>query len=167
MFTNPTDSLLALLFGENPSLIEWDMPDLVAGFSLEQSFPIFPPLFAKFFGGFEFATDFSLGYDTRGIRQAMAGGLEAAAMAATLLPSHDTGHPSQIREFEPFHRSPPGRARCTSHSPGLRAAMVLCCLPRTRPHAPRMRGRLHPCLRALPPTPMASTPARRSCTRIS
>jgi hypothetical protein len=92
---------------------------------------------------------------------------EAAAMAATLLPSHDTGHPSQIREFEPFHRSPPGRALCTSHPPGLRAAMVLCCLPRNRPRAPRMRGRLHPCLRALPPTPMTSTPARRSCTKIS
>ena len=92
---------------------------------------------------------------------------EAAAMAATLPPSHDTGHPSQIREFEPFHRSPPGRALCTSHSPGLRAAVVLCCLPRTRPHAPRKRGRLHPCLRALPPTPMTSTPARQSCTKIS
>ena len=36
-----------------------------------------------------------------------------------------------------------------------------------KPHAPRMRGRLHPCLRALPPTPMTSTPARRSCTKIS
>ncbi|MFM7183325.1 MAG: calcium-binding protein [Planctomycetota bacterium] len=73
MFEKPVDSLIDILFGGNPTLVLWDMPDLRAGFRLEQSFPIFPPLFAKFFGGFEFATDFSLGYDTRGIRQAMAG----------------------------------------------------------------------------------------------
>ena len=73
LFDDPVGALVDLLFGENPTLVLWDMPDLRAGFRLEQSFPIFPPLFAKFFGGFEFATDFSLGYDTRGIRQAMAG----------------------------------------------------------------------------------------------
>ncbi len=73
IFDDPVGSLVDILFGDNPTLVLWDMPDLRAGFRLEQSFPIFPPLFAKFFGGFEFATDFSLGYDTRGIRQAMAG----------------------------------------------------------------------------------------------
>lgn len=85
VFDDPTGVLMDLVFGGNPTLVEWDMPDLVAGFTLSQSFPIFPPLFVKFFGGFEFATDFSLGYDTRGIRQAMAGGLSAGAMAAKML----------------------------------------------------------------------------------
>lgn len=85
IFDDPTGVLMDLLFGGNPTLVEWDMPDLVAGFTLSQSFPIFPPLFAKFFGGFEFATDFSLGYDARGIRQAMAGGLSAGAMASKML----------------------------------------------------------------------------------
>jgi Ca2+-binding RTX toxin-like protein len=85
IFDDPTGVLMDLLFGGNPTLVEWDMPDLVAGFTLSQSFPIFPPLFARFFGGFEFATDFSLGYDARGIRQAMAGGLSAGAMASKML----------------------------------------------------------------------------------
>lgn len=85
IFDDPTGILVDLLFGGNPTLVHWDMPDLVAGFSLSQSFPIFPPLFAKFFGGFEFATDFSLGYDTRGIRQAMEGGLSASKVASKIL----------------------------------------------------------------------------------
>ena len=72
IFTNPSGSLISLLFGDNPSLIHWDLPSLRAGFTLDQSIPIFPPLFARFFGGFEFVTDVSVGYDTRGIRQAMA-----------------------------------------------------------------------------------------------
>ncbi len=72
IFADPSGSLISLLFGDNPSLIHWDLPSLRAGFSLDQSIPIFPPLFARFFGGFEFATDVSVGYDTRGIRQAMA-----------------------------------------------------------------------------------------------
>ncbi len=72
IFSDPAGSLISLLFGDNPSLIHWDLPSLRAGFTLDQSIPIFPPLFARFFGGFEFATDVSVGYDTRGIRQAMA-----------------------------------------------------------------------------------------------
>ena len=72
VFDDPVGALVDLLFGNNPSLVHWDLPDLAAGFTVEQSIPIFPPLFAKFFGGFEFATDVSLGYDTRGLRQAMA-----------------------------------------------------------------------------------------------
>jgi Ca2+-binding RTX toxin-like protein len=85
VFVDPAGVLVDLLFGGNPTLVYWDMPDLVAGFTLSQSFPIFPPLFAKFFGGFEFATDFALGYDTRGIRQAMEGGLNAGQMASKML----------------------------------------------------------------------------------
>jgi len=85
VFDDPGGVLVDLLFGGNPNLVYWDMPDLVAGFTLSQSFPIFPPLFAKFFGGFEFATDFALGYDTRGIRQAMEGGLSASQMAGKML----------------------------------------------------------------------------------
>lgn len=34
--------------------------------------PIFPPLFAKVFGAVEFGTNIDVGYDTRGIRQALA-----------------------------------------------------------------------------------------------
>ncbi|NBP88241.1 MAG: calcium-binding protein, partial [Planctomycetia bacterium] len=85
VFDDPARILVDLLFGGNPTLVYWDMPDLVAGFTLSQSFPIFPPLFAKFFGGFEFATDFALGYDTRGIRQAMEGGLDPGQMASKML----------------------------------------------------------------------------------
>ncbi|NBP81657.1 hypothetical protein EBU58_13280, partial [bacterium] len=85
VFDDPAGVLVDLLFGGNPNLVYWNMPDLVAGFTLSQSFPIFPPLFAKFFGGFEFATDFALGYDTRGIRQAMEGGLSATQMAGKML----------------------------------------------------------------------------------
>ena len=72
VFNDPAAALVDLLFGNNPSLVHWDLPLLAAGFTVEQSIPIFPPLFAKFFGGFEFATNVSLGYDTRGLRQAMA-----------------------------------------------------------------------------------------------
>lgn len=85
VFEEPAGVLVDLLFGGNPNLVYWDMPDLEAGFTLSQSFPIFPPLFAKFFGGFEFATDFALGYDTRGIRQAMEGELSASQMAGKML----------------------------------------------------------------------------------
>jgi Ca2+-binding RTX toxin-like protein len=85
IFEDPTGVLVDLLFGGNPNLVYWDMPDLVAGFKLSQSFPIFPPLFVKFFGGFEFTTDFALGYDTRGIRQAMEGGLSPTQMAGKML----------------------------------------------------------------------------------
>jgi hypothetical protein len=49
------------------------VPDLTAvGFGFDQSFPIFPPLFARVFGSVEFNTAIDVGYDTRGIRLALA-----------------------------------------------------------------------------------------------
>jgi hypothetical protein len=40
IFDDPAGVLMDLVFGGNPTLVEWDMPDLEAGFTLEQSFPI-------------------------------------------------------------------------------------------------------------------------------
>lgn len=67
------EAIFGLLFGRDVDLVTWDVPDLEGvGFGYEQSFPIFPPLFAKVFGEVEFGTNFDVGYDTRGIRQALA-----------------------------------------------------------------------------------------------
>jgi Ca2+-binding RTX toxin-like protein len=67
------EAIFGLLFGRDVDLVTWDVPDLEGvGFGYEQSFPIFPPLYAKVFGEVEFGTNFDVGYDTRGIRQALA-----------------------------------------------------------------------------------------------
>ena len=79
---------------------------------------------------------------------------EAAAMAASsphmtraiLLRSVNSNHSTD-------HLQGPGRALCTSHSPGLRAAMVLCCLPRTRPPP---QAACTPHERPPPPMPQSS-----------
>jgi hypothetical protein len=69
---------------------------------------------------------------------------EAAAMAATLLPSHDTGHPSQIREFEPFpdhlqagHYAQATVTRTTgSYGALLPSPNATACTPHERPPPP-------------------------------
>jgi hypothetical protein len=67
------ESIFGLFFGRDVDLVTWDVPDLEGvGFSYEQSFPILPPLWARVFGEVEFGTNFDVGYDTRGIRQALA-----------------------------------------------------------------------------------------------
>lgn len=73
IFDDPAAALIDLIFGRNPMLVHWDMPDLLAGASFNLTIPIFGPLFAEIFGGLAFATDFSMGYDTRGLRQVLAG----------------------------------------------------------------------------------------------
>ena len=74
IFDNPLASAFGLLFGKDVDLVTWDVPDLTnVGFGFEQSFPIFPPLFARIFGSVEFNTNIDVGYDTRGIRLALAG----------------------------------------------------------------------------------------------
>ena len=74
IFDDPLASAFGLLFGKDVDLVTWDVPDLTnVGFGFEQSFPIFPPLFARIFGSVEFNTDIDVGYDTRGIRLALAG----------------------------------------------------------------------------------------------
>jgi Ca2+-binding RTX toxin-like protein len=74
LFASPGQHVFNLLFGKDVDIVTWDIPDLDnVGFSFEQSFPIFGPLFARVFGGVGFSTNFDLGFDTRGIRQALAG----------------------------------------------------------------------------------------------
>ena len=72
LIDSPQDQLMGLLFGKEVDLIQWDIPDLNAGFEIRQSFPVFPPLFVTLFGGVSFETNFDLGYDTRGIHMALA-----------------------------------------------------------------------------------------------
>jgi uncharacterized membrane protein len=74
LLQNPGTQLFNFLFDGEADLVVWDIPDLDAGFDFRQSFPIFPPLFVSLFGGVEFKTNFDLGYDTRGLRMAMAEG---------------------------------------------------------------------------------------------
>jgi len=74
LLQNPGAELFDFLFGGEADLIVWDIPDLSAGFDFRQSFPVFPPLFVSLFGGVEFNTNFDVGYDTRGLRMAMADG---------------------------------------------------------------------------------------------
>ncbi|MGA1325443.1 MAG: hypothetical protein ACO305_02370, partial [Rubrivivax sp.] len=74
LLQNPGEELFDFLFGGEADLIVWDIPDLSAGFDFRQSFPVFPPLFVSLFGGVEFNTNFDVGYDTRGLRMAMADG---------------------------------------------------------------------------------------------
>ena len=65
-------------------------------------------------------------------------------MAATLLPSHDTGHPSQIREFEPFpdhlqagHYAQATVTRTTgSYGALLPSPNATACTPHERPPPP-------------------------------
>ena len=67
------EAIFGLLFGRDVDLVTWDVPDLEGvGFGAEQEFPILPPLYAKVFGEVEFGTNIDVGYDTRGIRQALA-----------------------------------------------------------------------------------------------
>jgi autotransporter-associated beta strand protein len=73
IITSPGEQLFKFLFGGDATLVSWHLPSLNAGFELSQSFPIFPPLFATIFGGVRFATNFTVGYDTFGLRQAMSG----------------------------------------------------------------------------------------------
>jgi len=72
IISNPGEQLFKFLFGGDATLVEWHLPSLNAGFELSQSFPIFPPLFATIFGGVRFTTNFTVGYDTFGLRQAMS-----------------------------------------------------------------------------------------------
>lgn len=78
LLQNPGTELFDFLFGGEADLVVWDIPDLEAGFDFRQSFPIFPPLYVSLFGGVDFKTNFDLGYDTRGLRMAMAEGGSAA-----------------------------------------------------------------------------------------
>ena len=73
IITSPGEQLFKFLFGGDATLVSWRLPSLNAGFELSQSFPIFPPLFASIFGGVRFTTNFTVGYDTFGLRQAMSG----------------------------------------------------------------------------------------------
>ena len=74
LLDHPLASAFGVLFGTDVELVTWDVPDLTnVGFGFEQSFPIFPPLFARIFGSVEFNTNIDVGYDTRGIRLALAG----------------------------------------------------------------------------------------------
>ena len=68
------EAIFGLLFGRDVDLVTWDVPDLEGvGFEYTSPLiPIFPPLFATLFGSVEFGTNFDVGYDTRGIRQALA-----------------------------------------------------------------------------------------------
>jgi Ca2+-binding RTX toxin-like protein len=93
LLQNPGEELFDFLFGGEADLIVWDIPDLSAGFDFRQSFPVFPPLFVSLFGGVEFNTNFDLGYDTRGLRMAMAdgGSAEDLLLGVYLL---DEGHPN-------------------------------------------------------------------------
>ncbi len=78
LLQNPGTELFDFLFGGEADIVVWDIPDLDAGFDFRQSFPIFPPLYVSLFGGVDFKTNFDLGYDTRGLRMAMADGGSAA-----------------------------------------------------------------------------------------
>jgi Ca2+-binding RTX toxin-like protein len=91
LLEQPATQLAALLFGDDVDLIQWDIPDLNAGFEIRQSFPVFPPLFVTLFGGVTFETNFDLGYDTRGIRLALADGGDAADLLNGVY-LVDTGH---------------------------------------------------------------------------
>ena len=73
IFTDTSNQLFSVLFGGDATLITFDLPTLGASFGFEQSFPIFPPLFAKVFGSVGFAADLGVGFDTRGVRQALGG----------------------------------------------------------------------------------------------
>ncbi|MCP9780196.1 MULTISPECIES: DUF4347 domain-containing protein [Cyanobium] len=71
----PFGTLAGLLLGQTRDLVVWDLPDFVAEFNYKQLFgPILPPvpLFVSIFGNFEFATDFAIGFDTRGIQKSFA-----------------------------------------------------------------------------------------------
>jgi Ca2+-binding RTX toxin-like protein len=74
LLQDPGTQLFNFLFGGEADLVVWDIPDLDAGFDFRQSFPVFPPLYVSLFGGVDFKTNFDLGYDTRGLRLAMAEG---------------------------------------------------------------------------------------------
>ncbi|MFM7206128.1 MAG: calcium-binding protein, partial [Planctomycetaceae bacterium] len=76
VFDDPAKAIIDLIFGRNPNLIYWDMPDLLAGAEFNLPIPIFGPLFAEIFGSISFATDFKMGLDTRGIRQALSGPID-------------------------------------------------------------------------------------------
>ena len=77
-YGEPLKVLMAVagfVLGQTKDLIVWDLPDFVAEFGFKQLFgPIFPPipLFVSIFGNFRFATDFAIGFDTRGIQQSFA-----------------------------------------------------------------------------------------------
>ena len=68
IFDDPAGQLANFLFGGEADLFLWDIPDFDASFDFRQSFPVFPPLYVSLFGGVDVATNFDLGYDTRGIR---------------------------------------------------------------------------------------------------
>jgi len=75
VFSDPFGTVAGFLLGQTKDLVVWDLPDFVAEFSFSYLFgPIIPPIpiFAKIFGSFRFATDFAVGFDTRGIQQSFA-----------------------------------------------------------------------------------------------
>ena len=74
MFDDPAGVLIKMLLGGNPDLVKWDMPDLMATAQFNLPINIFGPLFAEIFGGITFTTDFTLGFDTYGLRQVLNGG---------------------------------------------------------------------------------------------
>jgi Ca2+-binding RTX toxin-like protein len=66
--------VLGLLVGKPAVLITYDLPPFFMDFTLELSFPIYPPLYAVVSAGVGLQIDFAFGYDTKGIQDFIEGG---------------------------------------------------------------------------------------------
>ncbi len=61
-------TLLSLITGEsNVDLVKYDIPDFNFPFMIDRTFPLWGPIKGKLEGGFNVATDLSMGFDTHGI----------------------------------------------------------------------------------------------------
>ncbi|MEQ1828011.1 MAG: right-handed parallel beta-helix repeat-containing protein, partial [Pirellula sp.] len=69
-------SSLGLLLGKDVDLFKVDLPAINLHFSIEESFPIFPPINGVFAGSMDLHVDLAFGYDTAGIREFRATGYD-------------------------------------------------------------------------------------------
>ncbi|NNL88133.1 MAG: hypothetical protein HKP25_03615, partial [Marinicaulis sp.] len=72
---NPS-SILGALIGQPIVLVTYDLPPFVVDFNWEQSFPIYPPLYALIGVGIGVKIDLAFGYDSLGVQEFIEGGAE-------------------------------------------------------------------------------------------
>ncbi|MEM2126255.1 MAG: calcium-binding protein, partial [Candidatus Methanosuratincola sp.] len=85
--------VLGLLIGKPAVLITYDLPPFFMDFTLELSFPIYPPLYAVVSAGVGLQIDFAFGYDTKGISDFIEGGATNPLDLLSGLFVSDTDHP--------------------------------------------------------------------------
>jgi Ca2+-binding RTX toxin-like protein len=85
--------VFGLLLGKPAVLVTYDLPPFFMDFTMEMSFPIYPPLYGVVSAGVGLQIDFAFGYDTQGIQDFIEGGASNPLDLLSGLYISDTDNP--------------------------------------------------------------------------